>query len=86
MQKKRFKVPSILVACLAFVFWCGLQSCSQKDDDYPLDTCVVTDKKLGEMGKPFVHTHNRTKVKFCCKPCLKKFNKDPETYLAKLQK
>lgn len=53
---------------------------------YPLDTCVVSGEKLGDMGEPYVHVHqeagkpDRT-VKFCCKGCLKKFQQDPAKYL-----
>jgi hypothetical protein len=51
---------------------------------YPLDTCIVTDEKLGEMGPPFVFTHEGQEIKLCCKSCKKKFDKAPETYLKKL--
>ena len=54
------------------------------NDDYPLKVCVVSGEKLGGMGEPYVHLHEGTTVKFCCKPCLKKFNEDPDRYLAKL--
>ena len=53
-------------------------------DAYPLTTCIVTGEKLGEMGKPYVHTYEGQEVKFCCKGCLKDFNKDPKKYIAKL--
>src|SRR5688572_26457012 len=29
----------------------------EKAKPYPLDKCIVTDEKLGEMGKPYVFTH-----------------------------
>jgi len=51
---------------------------------YPLKTCVVSGEKLGSMGKSFVHTHDGREVQFCCKACLKDFNKDPQKYLKKL--
>ncbi len=54
--------------------------------DYPLDTCVVSDEKLGSMGEPFVITHEGTEVRFCCDACVPKFEKDPAKYLAKLKK
>lgn len=53
-------------------------------DAYPLQTCLVSDEKLGEMGKPFVHTHEGREVRLCCKSCLKDFQKDPAKYLKKL--
>ena len=58
---------------------------SAKVDGYPLKVCIVSGEELGGMGEPYVHEHNGTIVKFCCKPCLKKFNEDPEGYLAKLK-
>ena len=52
---------------------------------YPLDTCVVSGEKLGGMGPPVVITHEGTEVRFCCKDCVEKFNKEPAKYLAKLK-
>ena len=51
---------------------------------YPLKTCVVSGEKLGGMGKPYVFAHEGREVQFCCKGCLKDFNKNPKKYLAKL--
>ena len=61
------------------------ETTSSATDDYPLKVCVVSGEELGGMGEPYVHQHEGTTVKFCCKPCLKKFNEDPESYLAKLE-
>lgn len=52
---------------------------------YPLDTCIVTDNKLGSMGDPLTIEHENQEIKLCCKPCEKKFKKDPEKYLIKLK-
>jgi YHS domain-containing protein len=51
---------------------------------YPLKVCVVSGEKLGSMGKSYVHNHEGREVQFCCKSCLKDFNKDPQKYLKKL--
>jgi hypothetical protein len=56
---------------------------------YPLKTCVVSGGKLGSMGKPVVYVHQQNgqpdrTVKFCCKACIRKFEKDPAKFLAKL--
>ena len=59
---------------------------SAKVDGYPLKVCIVSGEELGGMGEPYVHDHNGTTVKFCCEPCLDKFNEDPDKYLAKLRK
>ncbi len=51
---------------------------------YPKNTCVVTDNKLGSMGTPVTKVYGDQEVKFCCKPCVKKFEKNPKRYLSKL--
>ncbi len=51
---------------------------------YKLDTCLVSDEKLGEMGKPVVMVYQGQEMKFCCKKCKAKFEKDPEKYLKML--
>jgi len=53
---------------------------------YPLNTCLVSGEKLGTMGEPHVINHKGQEIKFCCKGCVKDFNKDPDTYLKKLHK
>lgn len=50
-------------------------------DTYPLDTCVVSGKKLGSMGDPEVIDHNGTTVKFCCHGCEDSFAEDPRKYI-----
>jgi len=55
-------------------------------ETYPLTTCVVSGEKLGEMGAPVVTNYKGTEVRFCCSGCVKKFNADPDKYLAKLDK
>ena len=52
---------------------------------YPLDTCLVSGEKLGEMGKPISFEYKGQEIKICCKACRKKFDKDPATYLKKLE-
>jgi YHS domain-containing protein len=47
---------------------------------------VVSGEKLGSMGKSYVHEHKGKEVQFCCKSCLKSFDKDPAKYLAKIEK
>lgn len=62
-----------------------LGACASAGKPYPLDTCIVSDNELGSMGDPISYNHNGQEVKFCCKPCIKKFNKDPEKYLKKIK-
>ena len=51
---------------------------------YTRSTCIVSDNKLGSMGTPITKVYADQEVKFCCKPCIAKFEKDPQKYLAKL--
>ena len=51
---------------------------------YPLTTCIVSGEKLGEMGKPYVFVKDGQEIKFCCKDCLKDFNKEPEKFLKQI--
>jgi hypothetical protein len=64
-----------------------------KPKPYTLTTCVVSGDKLGgDMGAPYVFIYKDKKVKndpgreikFCCKSCLKDFNKDTAAYLKKI--
>jgi hypothetical protein len=51
---------------------------------YPLEVCVVSGEELGTMGEPYVHVHGNREIKFCCRPCLKEFDRDPEGYVQKI--
>ena len=42
-----------------------------KAKPYPLKTCIVSDEKLGEMGKPYIFVHEGQEIKLCCKGCQK---------------
>lgn len=53
---------------------------------YPLKTCIVSDDKLGEMGKPVVFVHKGQEIKLCCKECKADFDKKPSKYLKKIPK
>ena len=51
---------------------------------YPLTECIVSDNKLGSMGDPVTRVYNGQQIKFCCRPCIKKFEADQERFLKKL--
>jgi YHS domain-containing protein len=57
---------------------------AEKPKPYPLKTCIISGDKLGEMGKPFVYVHEGREIKFCCKGCLKDFQKEPAKYVKKI--
>ena len=78
----------LLTCTLALATWLRAEdpkpAAPAAKEAYPLTTCLVSGEKLGEMGEPYVIQYEGRTVKFCCKNCLKKFNKDPKKYLAKL--
>jgi YHS domain-containing protein len=37
------------------------------------------------MGDPFVYAYKGREIKFCCKGCLKDFNKAPDKYIKKIE-
>jgi copper chaperone CopZ len=51
---------------------------------YPLETCVVSNEKLGTMGKPVVFVFENQEIKLCCKECRKDFDADPKKFLEKI--
>ena len=52
---------------------------------YPLKTCIVSGNALGSMGDEQRIVHNGQEIKFCCKPCIAKFKKNPDKYLGKIK-
>jgi hypothetical protein len=51
---------------------------------YTKDVCIVSANKLGSMGDPVTLNHERQEVKFCCQPCVAKFEANPQKYLSQL--
>ena len=52
---------------------------------YPLDTCMISGDNLGgDMGKAVDLIYKNRLLRFCCKDCVKDFQKDPAKYIAKL--
>ena len=60
-------------------------------DPYPLATCPISGKKLGEMGSPVLRVYGAgadgaggREVRFCCDKCPARFESDPAKSFAKL--
>ena len=51
---------------------------------YKLAICIVSGEELGSMGEPTTEIYHGQEIKFCCKPCVKKFHASPEKYIDKL--
>lgn len=80
----------VLIALVLGIAGCGSGTSTPSKpyantDGYPLDVCVVSGEKLGEMGEPYVIKHDGKTVKFCCPNCLKAFNKDTAKYMSILE-
>jgi YHS domain-containing protein len=86
MKALRTLIAAILVASFLTPV-CGLADDKKSDKlkPYTLKTCVVSGDKLGEMGDPFVYAYKGREIKFCCKGCLKDFNKEPDKYIKKIE-
>ncbi len=50
------------------------------------ETGGVDNNELGSMGKPLSKTYGDQEVRFCCKPCVRKFEQNPARYLKKIGK
>src|ERR1035438_199471 len=80
-------LKSLIVSVLAVGFCAAALTAAAADTNtvklkpYTLKTCVVSGDKLGEMGDPYVYAYKGREIKFCCKGCLKDFNKDPDKYI-----
>jgi YHS domain-containing protein len=55
-----------------------------KPKPYPLNTCLVCDMKLGEMGKPYVFVYKGQEIKICDQSEKADFDQDPDKYMKKL--
>jgi YHS domain-containing protein len=64
-----------------------IDAAAKKVKVYALNTCAVTDEKLGgDMGDPYVFIHDLQEIKLCCKDCKGDFDKEPAQFLKKVAK
>jgi YHS domain-containing protein len=78
-------VLSISVLAGPLVAIAGDQKAELKLKPYTLKNCIVSGDKLGEMGKPYVFEYQGREIKFCCKGCVKDFQKEPAKYVKKIE-
>lgn len=62
----------------------GAKSQDRVGDPYPLATCPISGKALGDMGDPVVKVYDGREVRYCCDGCPGKFEKNLAASLAKL--
>jgi len=88
MPMKTMKTFSLLIISAALALPLVTLGAESKDKPkpYPLNTCLVTDEKLGEdpSMKPYSFVEDGQEIKLCCKSCLKDFKKDKATLMKKL--
>ena len=73
----------ILPLLSSIILGAGLVSAASSP--YPLKTCIVTGSKLGSMGTIVTKVYEGQEIKFCCNPCVKKFDKQPSKFVAQLK-
>lgn len=49
---------------------------------YPSQACAVSGEPLGSMGDPIDYVDGTKLVRFCCKGCVRGYEKDPAKYMA----
>jgi nitrous oxide reductase accessory protein NosL len=77
-----------VLAIVAFsVLWAGCATSKMVSGvkPYPLKVCLVTGNDLDSMGDTRVEVYQGQELRFCCKPCVRKFYANPEKYLSKLK-
>ncbi len=75
-------MKTLLTTSLALLLIaCNMETANKP---YPLNTCLVTGNELGSMGTPITKVYDGQVIKFCCEPCVKKFEANKAKYLAKL--
>ena len=81
------KFQTAFIAGLFSTFSIFMMCCSLQEDSipYPLNYCLVGGSDLGEMGEPVSYIHEGQEFKFCCKPCIPKFKKNPQKYIQELK-
>lgn len=70
---------TLLIAC-AFVSSCN----KEPTKPYTLDTCLISGKKLGEHGTPYVFSIDGQEIKLCCESCLEEFNSNANKLLKEI--
>ncbi len=75
---------TLAAAALLAPAFAAEESAQPAGKPYPLTTCIISDEALGEHGEAVSKVYEGQEVKFCCKPCIKKFEKDIAGNLKKI--
>jgi YHS domain-containing protein len=83
---KSIRIPVLVVALASGFLLHAADDKAAKAKPYPLDFCLISDEKFEGSGMtPYEMAVDGQTIKFCCKSCLKDFNKDTKKYLKKLE-
>ncbi len=52
---------------------------------YPFPDCIISEEKLGSLGKPIALIYEGQEIKVCCRDCKKTFEKNPIKAMAKFE-
>jgi len=52
---------------------------------YPFDNCAVIQKPFGAAGPKFRRVYQGYEVLFCCTPCLRAFDANPEPFMPRIK-
>lgn len=80
-------LPGLVLAGMLAVLpmaGCADKQTSTEVKPYPLDTCLVCDMKLGQMGKPYSFAYKGQEIRICDQSEKAQFDRDPAKYLKKL--
>jgi YHS domain-containing protein len=83
-MKKLFSYVLAVSLLTGYVSANAAEAAAKKAKPYTLNICLVTGEKLGGMGEPVKVEYQGQEFKFCCKGCIKQFNKEPEKFVKKL--
>ncbi len=82
MQTFKQTIQLGLLICLTGFQAGATESVPAVTSVFPTNTCVVSGEKLGSMGESVTLVFGGKEVRFCCKPCRKVFQENPEPYLS----
>lgn len=78
-------VAALTLAATAATAQAAEKKVKLKVKPYPMDTCIVSEEKLGSMGEPVVFTEGDQEIAICCSSCKKEFAKNKAASLEKIQ-
>ena len=82
-QERGFALGALILALVLMPLG-ALAAQSEDSAPYPLEKCIVSGETLGEHGEIITKEYDGREVRFCCKMCVKDFEKDQASFLKKM--